>query len=237
MNSSKKLSARSKKNNSIKSFKEMDQFSSRQRSKESDGDIQIIPLRTLAKKKTEEHQEEDEPLSIEGPPHILSNDVSDIYRVINSDIQYRKSHRQSGKEIENIPEEMPPLVTIETNNLEKNKKEYMKKIVTRNSKNKFQKDLKELHFEDDLEKDGDMQKMKDHVKKLQAIRVEKQMSGVDSQKEIPKKSKPNVKGTGLIQRRGNRECGECEDRTGDSGGEEEGPGEFATIVHGKRFYS
>lgn len=128
-------------------------------------------------------------MSIEGPPHILSNDVSDIYRVINSDIQYRKSHKESGKKIELEVQEPTPLVTIETNNLEKNKKEYMKKIETKNTKNKFQKDLKELQFEEELEKDGDMQKMKDHVKKLQAIRVEKETSGVDSQKEVNKKGK------------------------------------------------
>ena len=193
ISSSKKLSNKSKNNTSIKSFKESKENTVKE-SENSEDEIQIIPLTSIQRKK--EMSEDEEPLSIEGPPHILSNDVSDIYRVINSDIQYRKSKKPSGKDIIEEEKEAVPLITIETNNLEKNKKEYLKKIETKISKNKFQKDLKELDFEEDLNKDDDMQKMKEHVKKLQAIRVEKQNSGVNSKKEIlnEKQKKINAKG-------------------------------------------
>ena len=179
MNASKKGSTRSNKKASVRSYKEKntekDTENDLEESHTSIHDIQIIPLQSIQKK-------QEEPVSIERPPHILSNDVSDIYRVINSDIQYRKSKKESEKLIEETKEE-EPVIRIESNNLEKNKMEYMRKIETKITNDKFHNDLKELDFAEDLNNDGDMQKMKEHVKKLQEIRMEKQSSGVDSSKE------------------------------------------------------
>lgn len=177
---SKKGSTRSNKKNSQKSIKQLDL--EEKGSETSIQDIQIIPLIRSPSITTPPSQVKS------SKPDILSNDISDIYRVINSDIQYKKSKRPSGVHLESNKSPPSPEIMIENNNLEKNKKEYMKKIETKRSNKKFEQNLKQLDFTKDLERDDDMQKMKNHVKKLQEIRIEKQISGVDSSKEIVKGS-------------------------------------------------
>lgn len=183
LGTSKKGSQKSNPKESIKSYKDATMSSKKDISEASIQDIKIIPLE-VTPSNTEPSQE------IEKPPQILSNDVSDIYRVINSDIQYKKSKKVSEKRLKNQPEIQQ--MEIENNNLEKNKQEYMKKIETKITNTKFQNNLRQLDFTDDLNQDDDMNKMKEHVKKLQVIRMEKQRSGVDSSKETPKQSERMV---------------------------------------------
>lgn len=178
LDTSKKGSNKNNPKQSIQSYKGGSLQSHKKSSQESIQNIQVIPLRGSPESVEESPKEQLAP----------SNDVSDIYRVINSDIQYRKSKKQSKTEAKKVKEAEAPKLTIENVNLEKNKHEYMKKIETKISKNKFQNNLKMLDFTDDLEKDDDMVKMKEHAKKLQAIRMQKQASGVNSAKEMSKGS-------------------------------------------------
>jgi hypothetical protein len=190
LNTSKKASHRSHPKQSVNSYNENSVKSKAKLSQTSIQDIKIIPIEVSPSTRL------DPTPSNERSPHILSNDVSDIYRVINSDIQNKKSRNASNEHSKNNPNSDVPSVSIENNNLEKNKQEYMSKM----NNNKFQNDLKKLDFTEDLNKDDDMNKMKEHVKKLQVIRMEKQRSGVDSSKEIQKETEKmnNEHGT-LVQ--------------------------------------
>lgn len=157
----------------MQSYKDDSLPSKKKSSQGSIQNIEVVPMKGS-------------PTPLKESPKVVqvpSNDVSDIYRVINSDIQYRKSKKHSETEAKKPSEQQSPKLAIENGNLERNKQEYMKKIETKITQDKFQNNLKLLDFTDDLERDDDMAKMKEHAKKLQAIRIQKQASGVDSAKE------------------------------------------------------
>ena len=116
-----------------------------------------------------------------------SNDVSDLYRVINSDIQYRNEIIDSPSSHKIKIQAISPRRKPEINEtlINQNRKEYMKKNIKKDHE-ALERELQQLDFQ--ITEDNDIKNMKDHSIKLKEIRVIKEQNGIDpsrSTKETP----------------------------------------------------